>query len=35
MKPSRPPVCTIANPLIVYDQRVPRPNSTKNVNDTR
>ncbi|CAD8074569.1 unnamed protein product [Paramecium primaurelia] len=35
MKPSRPPVCTIANPYIVYDQRVSRPNSTKNATDTR
>ncbi|CAD8075656.1 unnamed protein product [Paramecium sonneborni] len=35
MKPSRSPACTIANPLIVNNQRVPRPNSTKNAFDTR
>ncbi|CAD8164441.1 unnamed protein product [Paramecium pentaurelia] len=35
MKPSRPPICTIPNQIIVYDQRLPRPNSTKNAPDTR
>ncbi|CAD8065006.1 unnamed protein product [Paramecium primaurelia] len=35
MKPSRPPICSIPNQIIVYDQRLPRPNSTKNAPDTR
>lgn len=35
MKPSRPPVCTIGNPVIVYDQRITRPVSTKNTTETR
>ena len=35
MKPTRPPVCTMGNPFVVYDQRLPRPTTTKNATEVR